>query len=68
ADWQGRLNHATGSGDSVNKDFDWNRFYAYRALPSLAAKLVLGEDYLVSNIFDSFRFIGASVRSELNML
>lgn len=43
ADWQGRLNHATGSGDSVNKDFDWNRFYAYRALPSLAAKLVLGE-------------------------
>ncbi|MEY1237935.1 outer membrane usher protein [Providencia manganoxydans] len=68
ADWQGRLNHITGSGDAVNKDFDWNRFYAYRALPSLAAKLVLGEDYLVSNIFDSFRFIGASIRSELNML
>ncbi|MGM0939173.1 MAG: outer membrane usher protein [Pseudomonadota bacterium] len=68
ADWQGRLNHATGSSDAVNKDFDWSRFYAYRALPSLAAKLVLGEDYLVSNIFDSFRFIGASVRSDLNML
>ncbi|QZY66651.1 outer membrane usher protein (plasmid) [Providencia rettgeri] len=68
ADWQGRLNHATGSGDAVNKDFDWNRFYAYRALPNLAAKLVLGEDYLVSNMFDSFRFIGASVRSDLNML
>ncbi|MEY0891438.1 FimD/PapC N-terminal domain-containing protein, partial [Providencia rettgeri] len=28
ADWQGRLNHITGSGDAVNKDFDWNRFYA----------------------------------------
>lgn len=68
ADWQGRLNHATGSGDAVNKDFDWNRFYAYRALPSLAAKLVIGEDYLVSNMFDSFRFVGASVRSDLNML
>nr|ELR5114621.1 outer membrane usher protein [Providencia stuartii] len=68
ADWQGRLNHATGSGDAVNKDFDWSRFYAYRALPNLAAKLVLGEDYLVSNMFDSFRFIGASVRSDLNML
>lgn len=68
ADWQGRLNHATGSGDSVNKNFDWSRFYAYRALPNLAAKLVVGEDYLVSNIFDSFRFIGASVRSDLNML
>lgn len=68
ADWQGRLNHATGSGDAVNKDFDWNRFYAYRALPNLAAKFVVGEDFLVSNIFDSFRFIGASVRSDLNML
>lgn len=68
ADWQGRLNHATGSGDAVNKDFDWNRFYAYRALSNLAAKLVIGEDYLVSNMFDSFRFIGASVRSDLNML
>ncbi|EKT60197.1 fimbria/pilus outer membrane usher protein, partial [Providencia sneebia] len=68
ADWQGRLNHATGSRQPVNKDFDWSRFYAYRALPNLAAKLVLGEDYLVSNMFDSFRFIGASVRSDLNML
>lgn len=68
ADWQGRLNHATGSGDAVNKDFDWNRFYAYRALSALAAKLIIGEDYLVSNMFDSFRFIGASVRSDLNML
>ncbi|MGF7540211.1 outer membrane usher protein [Providencia rettgeri] len=68
ADWQGRLNHPTGSGDMTNKEFDWNRFYAYRALPNLAAKLVLGEDYLVSNMFDSFRFIGASVRSDLNML
>lgn len=68
ADWQGRLNRSTGSGDTVSKDFDWNRFYAYRALPNLAAKLVLGEDYLVSSIFDSFRFIGASVRSDLNML
>ncbi|OAT51336.1 outer membrane usher protein [Providencia heimbachae] len=68
SDWQGSLNHTTGSSNSTNEDLDWNRFYAYRALPSLAAKLVLGEDYLVSNIFDSFRFIGASVRSELNML
>lgn len=68
ADWQGRFNHVAGSGGSVNRNFDWNRFYAYRALPNLAAKLVLGEDYLVSSVFDSFRFIGASVRSDLNML
>lgn len=67
-DWQGRLNHATGSGQPVNTDFQWSRFYAYRALPSLAAKLVLGEDYLASNMFDSFRFIGVSLHSDLNML
>lgn len=68
ADWQGRLNYSAGSGERTDKDFNWNRFYAYRALPDLAAKLVLGEDYLVSDIFDSFRFIGASIRSDLNML
>ncbi|WP_336194236.1 outer membrane usher protein [Providencia stuartii] len=68
ADWQGRLNHATGSTQAVNRDLQWNRFYAYRALPALGAKLILGEDYLNSNMFDSFRFIGASLRSDLNML
>ena len=68
ADWQSRLNHMTGTDNPTNKDFQWSRFYAYRALSSLSAKLVMGEDYLVSNIFDSFRFIGASVRSDLNML
>lgn len=68
ADWQGRLNHATGSNQAVNRDLQWNRFYAYRALPALGAKLILGEDYLNSNMFDSFRFIGASLRSDLNML
>lgn len=68
ADWQGRLNHMAGSYSAASKDFEWNRFYAYRALSNLAAKLVVGEDYLASSIFDSFRFIGASVRSDLNML
>lgn len=67
-DWQGRLNHSTGTNEPTNRDFQWNRVYAYRALPTLAAKLIIGEDYLVSNIFDSFRFIGASIRSDLNML
>ncbi|CAG9406775.1 Outer membrane usher protein PapC [Providencia alcalifaciens] len=68
ADWQGQTTHTTGSHNASSQDFAWNRFYAYRALPSLAAKLVLGEDYLTSNIFDSFRFISASVHSELSML
>lgn len=68
ADWQGRLNHATGSGEAVNKDFQWSRFYAYRALTALRAKLTLGEDYLSSNLFDNFRFTGGRIESDLNML
>ncbi|WP_420492212.1 outer membrane usher protein [Providencia stuartii] len=68
ADWQSRLNHATGSGDPVNTDFQWSRFYAYRAIPQMRAKLTLGEDYLNSDLFDSFRFTGGSLRSDLNML
>lgn len=68
AEWQSRLNHSTQSHDKTNKDFRWNRFYTYRAIPSLQSKLTLGEDYLQSNIFDSFRFIGGSLRSDINMM
>ncbi len=68
ADWQSRYSHITGKQNNDQTDFKWNRFYAYRALSALKAKLVLGEDYLTSNIFDSFRFIGASLQSELSMI
>ncbi|WP_337226338.1 fimbria/pilus outer membrane usher protein, partial [Proteus terrae] len=49
-DWQGRLNHGTGSQDAVNTDFKWSRFYAYRAISQLKAKLTLGEVYLESDL------------------
>ncbi|MGV2469978.1 fimbria/pilus outer membrane usher protein, partial [Bacillus subtilis] len=68
ADWQSRYTHTTGRQGSNQTDFTWNRFYAYRALSALKAKLVLGEDYLASNIFDGFRFLGASLQSELSMM
>ncbi|SNY79826.1 outer membrane usher protein [Enterobacter sp. CC120223-11] len=68
ADWQGNLNHQTGSGQPTSKNLDWSRYYAYRAIPSLRSKLTLGEVYLDSGIFDSFRFIGASLVSDDNML
>ncbi|MBP6120841.1 outer membrane usher protein [Providencia heimbachae] len=68
ADWQSHYSHTTGSQGSSQTDFTWNRFYAYRALSTLKAKLVLGENYLISNIFDGFRFIGASIQSELSMM
>lgn len=65
ADWQGRRDSLRGE---TRSSFDWTRYYAYRALPQLGTKLTLGEDYLVSDIFDSFRFAGASMVTDSNML
>ncbi|ENB9202489.1 outer membrane usher protein [Serratia marcescens] len=68
ADWQGNLNHQTGSGQGTAQRLDWSRYYAYRALPALRSKLTVGEDYLDSGLFDSFRFGGMSLRSDDMML
>ncbi|MEN4700027.1 outer membrane usher protein [Pantoea agglomerans] len=65
ADWQ--TNNTHGQGLRQNR-WDWSRFYAYRALPSLGARLTLGEDSLYSDVFDSFRFTGASLQSDDKML
>ncbi|EFN7372787.1 fimbria/pilus outer membrane usher protein [Escherichia coli] len=37
-------------------------------MPSLKAKLSLGEDYLNSDIFDGFNYIGSSVSTDDQML
>lgn len=68
ADWQADLEHQTGSGQPTSKNMDWTRFYLYRAIPSLRSKLTLGENYLDSGMFDSFRFTGVSLVSDDNML
>ncbi|MEC5687660.1 outer membrane usher protein [Serratia nevei] len=68
ADWQAQLNHQTGSGQPTDKRLDWSRYYAYRAVSALRSKLTLGEGYLDSGLFDSFRFGGLSLRSDDNML
>ncbi|WP_447889706.1 outer membrane usher protein [Serratia fonticola] len=68
ADWQANLEHQTGSGQSSRQQLDWTRYYAYRAVPSLRSKLTLGENFLDSGMFDSFRFTGASLISDDNML
>ncbi|HGM6839775.1 TPA: outer membrane usher protein [Serratia marcescens] len=67
ADWQANINHQS-SGQGMEKRLDWSRYYAYRALPALRSKLTVGEDYLDSGLFDSFRFGGLSLRSDDMML
>jgi outer membrane usher protein FimD/PapC len=68
ADWQTRVDHQTGSGQPTQQSWDWSRYYAYRAIPRLGAQLSVGENYLYSDIFDSFRFTGASLVSDDSML
>lgn len=66
ADWQ--ANYQQNENQSNQNDFHWNRFYAYRALPEIKSRLIVGENYLSSDMFDSFRFTGASLSSDTSML
>ncbi|WP_447872180.1 outer membrane usher protein [Serratia fonticola] len=66
ADWQLQMKNRSGS-DGENS-LDWSRYYAYRALPKLLARLTLGENFLNSDIFDSFRFTGVTINTDDNML
>lgn len=75
ADWQSDYQHTRSNDDdddssnsTTSKHWDWSRYYAWRALPSLKAKLSLGEDYLNSDIFDGFNYIGSSVSTDDQML
>jgi outer membrane usher protein FimD/PapC len=68
ADWQAQYDHTTGQNGGSQQRWDWSRYYLYRAIAALRAKLTLGEDYLNSSIFDSFRYTGASLVSDDNML
>ncbi|EDW1731969.1 fimbria/pilus outer membrane usher protein [Salmonella enterica subsp. enterica] len=65
ADWQASR---YSSGNTTTQSFDWTRFYLYRALPKMGAKLTLGESDLDSSLFDSFRFMGGSLVTDDSML
>ena len=64
-DFQGsRSDSATGS----SQQFTWSSLYAYRPIPEWGAKLTLGESYMNSNVFDSFRYSGIDLSSDDQML
>lgn len=67
ADWQGRVEKSRDGAPSPQR-LEWSRYYAYRAIPALRARLVVGEDYLYSDLFDSFRFTGAALNSDESQL
>ncbi|MFZ1871557.1 MAG: fimbria/pilus outer membrane usher protein [Chania sp.] len=69
--WRLRADYQTNAnrqGDRHSSNFDWNQIYAYRALPMQAAKLTVGEIFLDSNVFDSFRLTGINLASDERML
>ncbi len=74
ADWQTNYQHTRSndddefSGDETQKKWEWSGYYPRRALPSLKAKLALGGDYLRSDIFDGFNYVGGSVSTDNQML
>ncbi|STV89941.1 fimbrial protein SteB [Klebsiella michiganensis] len=67
-DYQGSYYNTTGRADKNSRNFDWSRFYAYRALPGMMSKLTVGEDYLSSDLFDSWRYTGLSLASDESQL
>lgn len=68
ADYQGNLNYSSGSGQGTDNQFTWDRFYMYRAIPLWRANLTLGENYISSEIFSSWRYTGVSLESDYRML
>lgn len=68
ADWQAQYNQSSAQSGSNQKKWDWNQYYAYRAVTSLRAKMVIGESSLSSALFDSFQFTGVSLATDDNQL
>lgn len=68
ADYQGNMEHTTGKGSGTDRQFDWSRFYLYRAIPRWRSNLTLGENYINSEIFSTWRYTGASLESDDRML
>ncbi|MEX9754424.1 fimbria/pilus outer membrane usher protein [Providencia vermicola] len=63
ADWQSQ----NGELNKRSQSWAWNQLYAYRAIRSLSARLTLGEQYLSSTLFDSFRYLGVSLETDESM-
>ncbi len=68
ADYQAQVRNDSQGDDIGDKPFQLNRLYAYRALPSIRSKLSVGEDYLNSDVFDTFALRGATLSSDDRML
>lgn len=65
ADYQGS-NYSAEQGS--RHQFNWNRYYLYRAIPEWRAKLTVGENSINSSLYPSWRYSGISLDSDDRML
>ncbi|PRF68040.1 fimbrial protein [Burkholderia multivorans] len=65
-DYQAQSN--VGNTVYADRTFRFSRLYAFRALPSIQSTVTFGDDYLSSDIFDTFALTGAAIRSDDRML
>lgn len=66
--WRFRNDSSISGGTGMRDKFTSNRSYVERDVTSFKSKLAAGELYTQGDIFDSVRFRGAQLTSELGML
>lgn len=67
-DYQGNLAHTADNKEKSATRFDWNRFYLFRSIARWKSNLTLGQNYISSDIFNSWRYTGVSLESDDRML
>lgn len=68
ADYQASYSHSTGSQSASERSFEFSRVYLFRPLPQWQSTLTLGENYVNSQLFDSWRYAGLAMASDEQML
>lgn len=68
AGWQLRHNAVANKQQGQESNYESLNTYAQRAFPSISSVLTLGESYTSGELFDSFAFTGAQIRSDDRML
>ncbi|WP_093160355.1 fimbria/pilus outer membrane usher protein [Variovorax sp. YR216] len=65
-DYQAQTSSGGGGGSNTNSRF--TRLYAFRALPDIRSTASIGNNFLNSDVFDTFAYTGASIQSDDRML
>ncbi|ELE6319730.1 fimbria/pilus outer membrane usher protein [Salmonella enterica] len=68
SDYQGYRHNSFTNKKNKSEDLRISRVYTYRNIKSLRSKLSVGENYIYSDLFDSWRYIGLSLQSDERML